>query len=383
MPYLVSEYSDLDDKQLSKIGPSLLSKAEHILELSQKEPKTIADIFNDDARLVISPSNRCNKGCAHCISDSTITGERMRYREFTDSMKNAGEDFLSIFKHADFGRRGDPMLYKDRGLPHTRGERDLSDLMGFLAEHDIKDQTIASGLAIQDRSKTIKNIADVKDEYDMHIESMITYHLYYPFDRDMIAKSMNRTLKEMSKYSDKIIISTIGDFYFPETCLQNAELQFFKDYYEIFNGFEHYERTDEKQFEFSGNAGEINVEFRTSNGIYPLGRFKELLRSSGYLEYYTEIFKEHTNTPIICPDVLEWPGLIIEPDGKVNTCGAYEGITCNHAVISNIFKESYEEFQGDMFMAYEIERQWILNNIDNLLQGKASTCKLLNQGYKQ
>ena len=95
----------------------------------------LADLFAEKPRLVISPNNTCASSCLHCVADSNPSGMIMPY----DSFVSINPDFFSIFSTADFGRRGNPLLYDSEG-------HDLADLLSFLHDKGINDFSLALAL---------------------------------------------------------------------------------------------------------------------------------------------------------------------------------------------------------------------------------------------
>ena len=128
--------------------------------------KSLGDLFAENPRLIISPSNYCNSSCLHCVADSVPTGEMMPYKKFAW----IDPSFIKIFSFADFGRRGNPLLYNSEG-------HDLADLMTFLNDHGINSFTIAASIQ-KNYAPIIGRLEDFASKRKADIETMVTYHHY-------------------------------------------------------------------------------------------------------------------------------------------------------------------------------------------------------------
>ena len=112
--------------------------------------------------------------------------------------------------------------------------------------------------------------------------------------------------------------------------------------------------------------------------VYPLGRFRQYLAQLGMLQRYEEEF-EKSMGDYVCPDLVKWPGVIIEPDGSLNLCASFEAITCAGAVVTNIFTKPPAQVQEELMRFHKKEVGWFINNLPDIIAGKVSTCKLKNK----
>ena len=169
-------------------------------EVYGKRVNELEDIFSEDARLIITPNNNCSNKCYHCVADSNEKGKSMPFDKFT----NIPYDFFRNFKIADFGRRGNPLGYSSQG-------RDLADMILFLYSNKIENFTIAAAIKEKDLP-IIKKLADFVLKNKASIETMITYHHYFKdLNQEKLAKDMNSSIKNYSAFSQKIVISLLGD----------------------------------------------------------------------------------------------------------------------------------------------------------------------------
>ena len=112
--------------------------------------------------------------------------------------------------------------------------------------------------------------------------------------------------------------------------------------------------------------------------VYPLGRFRQYLKQLGVLQQYEEQF-EQAMSDYVCPDLIKWPGIIIEPDGSLNLCASFEAITCAGAIATNIFTKPYAQVQEELMRFHYKEVRWFIDNLPDIIAGKVSTCKLKNK----
>ena len=361
----------------SLTGRELRTIYETIRRLEQvrtEEVKELSDIFTKNPRLLISPNNRCAGSCLHCVADSTPSGITMSY----DNFLGIDPQFLEIFSVADFGRRGNPLLY------HSSGH-DLVDLMKLLNEQEINEFTLA--LALQNHSIPIlKRLEEFATSRDADIETMVTYHHYHPdLNRTKLAKDVNSTLLNYLGFSRRIIISLLGDQYSQQEPTKAEEVQrTFQDNWEIiFAGIEMTPIDHKQTYHAQHGINEAEVKIpRIDTRVYPLGRFRQYLDQFGLLQQYESQF-EQAMSDYVCPDLVKWPGIIIEPDGSLNLCASFEAITCKGAVVTNIFNKPYAQVQEELMQFHQREVSWFIDNLPDIIAGKVSTCKLKNNCYKQ
>jgi hypothetical protein len=329
-------------------------------------------LFSENARLIISPTNKCNNGCLHCVADSKPNGKTMSYEKFI----SINHEFFSAFKAADFGRRGNPLLYKS-------GNHDLADLVGFLYNQGLRNFTLA--LAIQDhRLPVIDKLEELTSKPNLTIDTMITYHHYLASqDASKLAQDFNTSLKYFIGFSNKIIISLLGHKYSGDKPAKAEEVMraFDNNNSLIFSGIK-LEKNNDSSYTAEYNQRKAIIRIPDiDTRVYPLGRFREYLDNRGILSQYEKEFNESL-TDYVCPDLVKWPGIILEPDGSLNLCASFEAITCDKAIVTNIFSKTFEQVKEELLNFHKKETDWFIKNIDGIIQGKVSTCKLKNNCYE-
>jgi hypothetical protein len=328
--------------------------------------ETLKDIFSDNARLIISPSNQCIGGCTHCVANSTPRGKAMPYSDF----KNVDSRFFELFKAADFGRRGDPMGYSSE-------REDIVSLMGILHSYRVDEFTVAAPIYPAVPS-VVKRLGDFVEDRETDVEMMVTYHHYFEdLDLDELAGNLNESLKDYVGFSKKILISLLGDD-FPsegETMKQEVKRTFFGSWANIFSGMNvRREGGNKYSLSYGGQEAELSIP-QISGTVYPLGRFRDHLSSRGILEEYEKWFDGKMGD-YVCPDLVKWPGIVLEPNGDLNLCASFEAINCRRGIVTNIFEKSYGEVGQDILDFHKKEADWFVNNLEGITSGNISTCRL-------
>ena len=347
-------------------------RIETVMRKFKRSPQKLREIFIDRPRLIFSLSNFCDKHCVHCIACSDIHGKMCDF----EKLSKIPEEFFRIFEYVDFGRTGDPLLYKWR-------KKDLADVISLLfLKGGIRHFTIAAGLILSDKSyDVIKRIKKVKEHYGLSLESMLTFHLYYPFPISHVCKAFQRSLRYLSEISEEITIAIIGDHFFTETSFLTALKTFRQNLETIFGCFQGGEKLEDDTFLLRINGKETKIEIKLNDVIYPLGRFKEYLQRKGRYEEYIKTFKVRRH--LVCPDIGRWPGIVLETNGDLNLCGHFEAINNDATRVTNIFTHSYEEIEEKLLDIYQLERRWFFAHLELLRQAKVSACKLENRCYRK
>lgn len=367
LPWLIIMTS-LTNSELGIIYETI-RRAEDIRETGVTE---LSDLFTVNPRLIISPSDKCSCSCLHCVADSKPSGMTMPYSDFV----GIAPEFIKIFSVADFGRKGNPLLYYSDG-------HDIIDLMEFLNENGISTFTLA--LALQKYPvPQIDRLEEFVKNKKADISTMVTYHHYYDnLDTTKLAEDFNCTLKNYFRFSKEILISLLGDQYSQIEPTKAYEVQkIFQDNWEIiFDGIK-IASTGYQTYRAKYKNEEAEVKIPSlDHRVYPLGRFRQYLAQRGVLQEYETQF-EQTMSDYVCPDLIKWPGVIIEPDGSLNLCASFEAVTCQGAVISNIFTKSYPQVKKDLTQFHGKELRWFIDNLTDIISGKVSTCKLKNNCYQ-
>ncbi len=342
-------------------------------QIRREGVKELSDLFMENPRLIITPNNRCAGSCLHCVADSTPSGVTMSYEDFAGIDPN----FLEVFSVADFGRRGNPLLY-------CSGDHDLVDLVTLLHERRIDRFTFA--LALQNQPvPVLKKLEEFATETGANIETMVTYHHYYPkLDRIKLAQDFNSTLINYLGFSKRVIISLLGDQYSKQELTKAEDVRrTFQDNWEIIFADIDMTSTDNEHSyhaQHETNKAEIKIPCLDTR-VYPLGRFRQYLSHQEILQQY-EVQFEQAMSDYVCPDLVKWPGIIIEPEGDLNLCASFEAITCRGAVVTNIFTKPYEQVRDELIQFHQKELNWFINNLPDIISGKVSTCKLKNKCYQ-
>jgi hypothetical protein len=362
--------TSLTDHEIRTIYKTIL-RAEQVRDDDIRE---LADLFSDNPRLIITPNDKCAGSCLHCVADSTPLGATMSYDDFA----GINPEFLEIFSVADFGRRGNPLLYRSGG-------HDLVDLMKLLHERGVTGFTLA--LALQTRPlPVISRLEEFSQGDDAHIETMVTYHHYHPgLDRTKLAQEFNSTLINYLGFSRRIIISLLGDRYSQQgpTKAEDVQRTFQENWNIIFADIGMTPSDEAHCYHAQNGTNEAEIKIpRMDTRVYPLGRFRKYLSQSGILQRYEEKF-EQVMSDYACPDLVKWPGIIIEPDGGLNLCASFEAIACRGAIVTNIFSKSYEQVRDDLMRFHQKELNWFIDHLPYIIAGKVSTCKLKNNCYQQ
>lgn len=343
-------------------------------KMKEPDPENLKDIFSENPRLVFSLNNYCNKGCMHCVPEATAEeSDGIKYEDII----GLDPRYFNIFKKVDFGRKGDPMLWKSES-------HDISDLIEYFFSNDVEEATIATGV-FKDRERwyerVTKNLEIVHSNHNSILETMITYHHYFPdMKADEIASVFNKTLQKCSKFSDKIVISIIGDRVYDDSSITSVQNSFLDNFDRIFNGFGLRTSKNKIIAKREGKNTEILIPL-PSDAIHPLGRFEKKLKKDNKYDKYLEMYNKMFSEPSNCPDGLNWPGIVIEPNGDINMCGAFEAIANPEVtVVSNIFKP-FEKVEEDLLDFYEIEKRYFKNNFPDIAFGRKSTCKIKNVCY--
>ena len=344
-------------------------------KLDEPNPEKLKDAFSPDPRLVISLSNYCDKNCAHCVSEASVNETEQLTFENIDTLDR---HYFDIFKKVDFGRKGDPLLWKSE-------KRDISNVVESLASNGVNEVTIAAGIFKGRENwyeKITKRLEDVHNKQkNLNIETMITYHNYFPdMTEEVVAKKFNKTLLGCSRFSDKIIISIIGDRFYEDSYVDNVENSFIQNSHIIFEGMELSGSRKNITVSNAERSFALSIPF-TSEAIHPYGRFAKKLKKDKNLKEYTEFFSELVPEPNLCPDPLIWPGMIVEPNGDINMCGSFEAIAYpNVSVVSNILKP-YENVEKELLRFYDKEKKWFINNFPDIALRKKTVCKIRNNCY--
>jgi hypothetical protein len=342
-------------------------------EKAKKEKiNNLSDIFVEKPRLIITPSNMCFCSCTHCVADSTPAGTTMSYDDFI----SINPEFFQLFSVVDFGRRGNPLLYNSGG-------HDVVDLLNILNKQGIDEFTLA--LAIQNKHVSeIERLVEFTKNKRTSIDTMITYHHYREnLDIQKVARDFNMTLKNYMEFSKKIIISLLGDQHSQSKSTKAEEVETaFKDNWQIIFSDLKLNQVNDKTYlaEYHNKKSELFIP-SIDTRVYPLGRFRKYLENKGILKEYGEKF-EKSMGDYICPDLVRWPGIILEPDGSLNLCASFEAITCRGAIITNIFEKEYSQVKDELIQFHKKELNWFIDNLPEIIEGKVSTCKIKNKCYQ-
>ena len=356
-----------DIRDLRTIHSELAS----LQELRKKGVSGLKDIFSENARLIISPSNQCYNNCLHCVADSNPKGEIMKFSDF----EKIDSKFFELFKFADFGRRGNPIIYSSEG-------RDLADMISFIYGRGIKNFSIAAAIMKEDLPIADK-LGKIASQNEINIETMITYHHYFQnLDRAGLAKDFNTSIKSFMRFSSSLLISLLGDGYLNggEAMAEDVARTFAENREIIFQDIT-ISSEEKRIMNYGSRTAELQIPPADAR-VYPLGRFREYLSQKKILNQYEKMF-EKSLSDYVCPDLIRWPGIIIEPDGDLNLCASFEAIASKEAIVSNIFRKPFNEVEHDLMRFHEKEIKWFAENIDEIIECRTSTCKMKNCCYSK
>ncbi|MBW3022780.1 hypothetical protein KY308_01625, partial [Candidatus Woesearchaeota archaeon] len=335
--------TSLGEHELETIYKTVLRAEQAIKE----ETRGLKDVFSENPRLIISPNNICKCSCLHCVAESSPAGITMPYDKFV----SINPEFFRIFSAADFGRRGNPLLYNSDG-------HDLADLLEFLNAQGLNKFTLALTLQ-KNPVPVIGRLEKFAEQAD--IETMVTYHHYFNgLDTAKLARDFNSTLKHYMRFSEKIIISLLGDKYSQKepTKAEEVEQTFNKNWGIIFDGIEMVSRDGAGRYLAKHESEQVQIYIpKTDTRVYPFGRFRKYLEQKGILQQYEEQFT-NSMSDYSCPDLIKWPGIIVEPDGGLNLCASFEAICSQDSVVSNIFAKPYDEVKNELMQFHQKELRW-------------------------
>ncbi len=335
-----------------------------VKEVWDKEHVSLEDCFRYRPRLILTPNDNCSQGCLHCISDSKPSGTTLPFQDIA----RVDPALWRLFATADFGRRGNPLEYTSDG--HS-----ITDVINVLLEAGISEFTVAGSVFPRPR-RVVERLAD----YSMHgvpIDSMITYHHYLPgFDPERFAPVMNAALKDYLSFSRSVKIALLGDR-LPDlspTMASRVHDAFYATLDAMLAGIPIIDKK-ERDIRVVWNLMPRYIHItNVDSRLYPHGRVISYMEERGGA-------CNPSQGDYTCPDLIKWPGMIVEPDGSINMCGSFEGVACPHAVVSNIHKP-YGEVEGDLLEFHRRELSWFLENLPAIMDGKVSTCKLRNHCYQ-
>ena len=261
-------------------------------QVRKESPSELKDLFTPDSHLIITPSNFCCCDCLHCVADSTPHGGMMSYSYFAA----IDPRFIQIFSSADFGRRGNPLLY------HSHGH-DLVDILQSLNEKGIKKFTLALTLQTSPLH-VLERLENFVQSQPVTIETMVTYHHYFKdLDPLQLAHNFNATLKNYLPFSQKILISLLGDKYSQQQPTKAEEVeQAFKENFEIILADLQPAKVDSKNYSVRHQGKEAKLYIPSiDTRVYPFGRFKNYLDQRGILAEYTQKLEQSLGN-YACPD---------------------------------------------------------------------------------
>jgi hypothetical protein len=181
---------------------------------------------------------------------------------------------------------------------------------------------------------------------------------------DDFALRFNLSLKEFFQFSNSIVISILGDGFMQAsgTMAERVQTMFKSDHDTIFKGIS-LDKMSATKYMATFEDKQIDIQIGpVDTQVHPIGRFRQYLAEKGILDEYIEWFGDG-RPKYVCPDMIKWPGLILEPNGDINLCGSFE------AVIQ------------DLLAVHKSELGWFVDNIEGIVSGDVATCKLLNYCY--
>ena len=193
----------------------------------------------------------------------------------------------------------------------------------------------------------------------------------------------NASLKNYMRFSNKILISLLGDQYGEPTKAEQVKKTFKGNWDIIFHDISLKPAEDGKKYhaQYQDKQADILIP-PIDTRVYPMGRFRQELSQKRILKQYEKQFEESLSD-YACPDLIKWPGIIIEPDGGLNLCASFEAINCKDAIVSNIFAKPFSKVKKELMQFHQRELGWFIQNIDGIVAGRVSTCKIKNNCYQK
>ena len=348
------------------------------LEAAFNEQSFIDRMSSWNPQLILTLSNQCDKGCTHCAPDSKINGEVMPYEKIV----KLDPRYFGIFNKVAIGRKGEPMIYNS-------SEHDLGDVVEYLAEQEVREITFSLGVFKKQNPKydeVSEKLSNTRKRFpNLSLGTRLSYHAYLLKDMsyselEKYTEAFRYTIDRCANFSDQIIISIQGDEMFPLTHIRRVSALFDATKEKIFEGFEVSSTDGQTNITKNGKSTQLFVQPPTPI-MYPKGRFARKLRNEGRYEEYEKLFAsyEDSNYLKVCPILLNYQDIIVEPNGDTLVCISFLGI--GKPPVTNIFNHTYDEVMEHLNNRFELQKTWLLGHLPEVVHGKISTCEYKNNCY--
>jgi len=313
--------------------------------------------------LGLSLSNRCNRGCLHCASDSTPDGEIVPYEKLTGFSNN----FLKLIDEATFGLEGEPLDYEYNG-------KNLADIIEHYANKGIKKYALSTGGTVSDISKKALNAIKNKP---ISLKTRLTYSLY-PGINGNSESNDNIFLKSLENLADtipEVNVQILGDKYFQETNIQKALERF--DSIISKNGYLSRKKISDEKDPFKSyayNKGNKKIIVGLTSAIDNVGRFTKVIENKLLTLINPKIpFKEpEISKKIICEHLFDYKKIVVDYKGNARFCDTT--LSYGKPTIANIYEEGEQAFFDKWYNYNDLCRQYVLSNINKIMHSKAETC---------
>jgi len=321
---------------------------------------------NNKIELALAVNNKCNRGCLHCVSDSTPNGKNLEFEKITGFSKN----IIDLIDTVSFGLEGEPFDYE-------HNEKNLGDIISYYLNKGIKKYNISTGGTVSNASKKalekIKNLKNINAP-----EARLTYSLYpvgksenYEKNDKIFIEALENLLKAIPQTN----IQILGDKYFKETNIQKTLEHF--DRIMLENNYSRKENIAEnpdinKDYIYSRNGNSTRANFMHQiNGV---GRFRKVIDNKllTLINHEVEFKEPEFRKGIICDHLMAYKKIVIDFNGNARFCDTM--LSYNNESIANIYEEGEQAFFEKWYNYNDLCRQHVLSNINKIMYSKGQTC---------
>ncbi|MBT5021191.1 hypothetical protein HOK51_10510 [Candidatus Woesearchaeota archaeon] len=348
--------------------------------------KNFEDFLKKDTKnLGITLSDTCDKfqnksrRCSHCVA-----GKGNNKFMDLDKLKNLDKKFFDLFKHAAFGRTGEPMLYKFQSTNQNGNLFDFSDAVEFIVNKtDIPEVSFFLGVFNKNnpnyktQTKKLTNLKKLKKGNNKHFVTGLTYHPFAP-DKELFEESFKYEFNSCFEFSDEINIDLLTSEVLDDNAIDNLTNSFGEFEKDILKNYELVEKNNQKYIKKNKNNRLVEYVVKNINTrVFDLGYFHTTLKDRGLLEKYQTMMGPKSYPPI-CVSTLKHNFIVIEPDGGVKTCVSFDGV--NKPTKFNLFddkfdgKEGYDGMVSWLEHRFNNQREEIIQNLPKLIQRNYSMC---------
>lgn len=322
----------------------------------KKDAKFLGLTLNDTCDKFANPEKRCS----HCVAGKG-DGRSM------DLARLAAVDdrFFELFQEAAFGRKGEPMLYRN-------GNNTLADAVQLLIEKGLQQFSFYFGVFDPNNPRYFEEytrLVDIMQLEGVRFQAGLTYHLFAP-DIVLFESGFRYAFEACFEFCDEITIDLLASEVMEETSVEALEQRFehFKQF--LFQDYGIIE-TEEGTFVERDNR-RVKLSYKgPSDNVYDLGEFKKTLERKGLTKRYREMMGLRIPPPI-CVSTMNHETIVVEPDGGVKTCLSFDGIyTCAKV---NLFEAGYEGVLAHLEKRFHAQREEIIARLPDIIYKRHSMC---------